>query len=54
MGVLRIPWWDANKDFLLDRIPGLVGIGEDEAAHNALHDARFQARILIALLDWKR
>jgi DNA polymerase III epsilon subunit-like protein len=54
MGVLRIPWWDANKDFLLDRIPGLVGIGDDESAHNALHDARFQARILIALLDWKR
>lgn len=54
MGVLRIAWWDANKDFLLDRIPELVGIGEEETAHNALHDARFQARILIALLDYKR
>jgi ribonuclease T len=54
MGVLRISWWDANKDFLLDRIPGLVGIGEKEMAHNALHDARFQARILIELLDYKR
>ena len=54
MGVLGISWWDANKDFLLERLPGLVGISQDETAHNALHDARFQARILIALLDWKR
>lgn len=54
MGVLKISWWDANKDFLLKRIPNLVGLSEDESVHNALHDARFQARILIALLDWKR
>lgn len=53
VGVLGISWWDANKDFLLTRIPGLVGIAPEEA-HNALHDARFQARILAALLDWKR
>ena len=54
MGVMGIAWWDANKDFLLEAIPGLAGLTADEMAHNALHDARFQARILIALLDWKR
>jgi DNA polymerase III epsilon subunit-like protein len=54
MGVLGISWWDSNKEFLLQKIPGLIGLGSDESAHNALHDARFQARILIALLDWKR
>ena len=54
MGTLGIAWKDANKDFLVQRIPGLMGLTEDESAHNALHDARFQARILITLLDWKR
>lgn len=54
MGVLGISWWDANKDYLLQRLPGLAGLAPGETAHNALHDARFQARILIALLDWKR
>jgi DNA polymerase III epsilon subunit-like protein len=54
MGVLGISWWDSNKEFLLQMIPGLAGLGDDESAHNALHDARFQARILIALLDWNR
>ena len=53
VGVLGIPWWDANKDFLLKAIPGLVGL-PPEQVHNALHDAQFQARILAALLDWKR
>lgn len=54
MGVLGIPWWDAQKDILLGVIPGLQGLTEKECAHNALDDARFQARILVALLDWKR
>jgi DNA polymerase III epsilon subunit-like protein len=54
VGVLGISWWDANKDFLLATMPGLIGLSTDEQAHNALHDARFQARILTALLDWKR
>jgi ribonuclease T len=54
MGVLGIAWWDANKDFLLTAIPGLAGLADGEVAHNALDDARFQARILAALLDWKR
>ncbi len=53
MGVLKISWWDAQKDFLLTRIPGLLGLNSGEVAHNALDDARFQARILVALLDWK-
>jgi DNA polymerase III epsilon subunit-like protein len=53
VGVLGIPWWDANKDYLLEAIPGLVGL-PPEQVHNALHDAQFQARILAALLDWKR
>lgn len=53
VGVLGISWWDANKEFLLKRIPGLVGL-PTEQVHNALHDAQFQARILVALLDWKR
>ena len=34
MGVLRIPWWDANKDFLLDRIPGLEGSGTGVRFHS--------------------
>jgi DNA polymerase III epsilon subunit-like protein len=54
MGVMGIAWWDANKDFLLTAIPGLAGLTEEECEHNALDDARFQARILVALLDWKR
>lgn len=54
VGVLGIAWWDANKDFLLQRMPGLVGLTAQEKSHNALDDARFQARILAALLDWKR
>jgi DNA polymerase III alpha subunit (gram-positive type) len=54
MGVLGIPWWDAQKDVLEKIIPGLQGLAEGECAHNALDDARFQARILVALLDWKR
>lgn len=53
VGVLGISWWDANKDYLLQAIPGLVGL-PPEQVHNALHDAQFQARILVALLDWKR
>ncbi|MBD3161961.1 MAG: 3'-5' exonuclease [Candidatus Eisenbacteria bacterium] len=51
MGALGISWWDANKDYLLKKLPGLAGLAEGEVAHNALHDARFQARILIALLE---
>jgi DNA polymerase III epsilon subunit-like protein len=54
MGVMGIAWWDANKDFLVEAIPGLAGLAATETAHNALDDARFQARILVALLDWKR
>jgi DNA polymerase III epsilon subunit-like protein len=53
VGVLGCSWWDANKDYLLKAIPGLVGL-PPEQVHNALHDAQFQARILVALLDWKR
>ncbi len=30
------------------------GTSPAEQVHNALHDAQFQARILAALLDWKR
>ncbi|MDM7914944.1 MAG: 3'-5' exoribonuclease, partial [Candidatus Eisenbacteria bacterium] len=51
MGVLRIPWWDAQKDILVQKLPGLSGLKEGERAHDALDDARFQARILCALLD---
>jgi DNA polymerase III epsilon subunit-like protein len=54
VGVLGISWWDANKDFLLETMPGLVGLTAQEKSHNALDDARFQARILKGLLDWKR
>ncbi len=52
VGVLKISWWDANKDFLQERLPGLTPL-PPELVHNALHDARYQAQILTALLDWK-
>jgi ribonuclease T len=51
VGALGISWWDANKDYLLKAIPGLVGLPKDQE-HNALHDAQFQARILVRLLEW--
>lgn len=52
VGVLKISWWDANKDVLQVKLPGLTPL-PPELVHNALHDARYQAQILIALLDWK-
>lgn len=52
MGVLKISWWDANKDFLQTKLPGLTPL-PPELVHNALHDARFQAELLVSLLDWK-
>lgn len=50
MGRLSLPWRSCNKERLLVAFPQLEApIAAD--VHNALHDARFQADILIALLD---
>lgn len=53
VGVLNISWWSANKDYLQKRLPGLTP-PPPELVHNALYDARFQAEILVSLLDWRR
>ena len=49
MGRMCVPWNRSNKDTLSEFFPTLV---QPENAHNALADARFQAEILIHLLDW--
>ena len=49
MGRLQVPWNRANKETLSATFPHLV---QPENVHNALADARFQAEILIQLLDW--
>ncbi|MCA9527832.1 MAG: 3'-5' exonuclease [Myxococcales bacterium] len=50
MGTHRLPWKQTNKERLEALHPGLVPPDPD-LVHNALADARFQADILIALLD---
>ena len=50
MGRLGLPWRDCNKERLLVAYPELEA-PRPEDVHNALHDAQFQADILIALLD---
>lgn len=53
MGKLDIPWLGTNKDVLSARLPGLKE--EDRSQkHRADYDARFQAEILAALLDYRR
>ncbi|MGC6417542.1 MAG: 3'-5' exoribonuclease domain-containing protein [Bradymonadia bacterium] len=50
MGVHRLPWRECNKEMLLELYPQLQA-PEPDMVHNALADARFQADILIALLQ---
>lgn len=50
MGRLGLPWRSCNKERLLVEFAQLEGPDAADV-HNALHDARFQADILIALLD---
>ena len=50
MGVHRLPWRECNKEMLLEIYPQLQAPDPD-MVHNALADARFQADILIALLQ---
>ncbi|MEZ4463965.1 MAG: 3'-5' exonuclease [bacterium] len=50
MGVHGLRWKQTNKEHLETLHPGLVP-PDPEQVHNALADARFQADILIALLD---
>ena len=50
MGRLGLPWRDCNKERLVEVYPGLHP-PRPEDVHNALSDARFQADILIALLE---
>jgi ribonuclease T len=50
MGRLGLPWRECNKERLLEEFEQLTAPNEADV-HNALHDAQFQADILIALLD---
>ena len=53
MGKLDIPWLATNKDVLADRLEGVER--EDRTLkHRADYDARYQAGILAALLDYRR
>ena len=49
MGTLGIPWRQANKSVLQKRLP--IPKHEDDKAHRADYDARYQAEILRALLE---
>ncbi len=49
-GKHQLLWTDTNKENLLEIYPNLVAPPE-ELVHNALVDARFQAELLISLLD---
>ena len=50
MGVLRLDWFDTNKERLAELIPGL-GVQDESQVHRADYDAFYQARILVGLLD---
>jgi len=51
MGRLGLPWRACNKERLLEEFSALKA-PDPKDVHNALADARFQADILIALLDY--
>ena len=51
MGRFGLPWRECNKETLTSLFPTLTA-PRPEDVHNALCDARFQADILIALLDY--
>jgi len=51
MGKLDIPWLATNKDVLEQYMPE-IGSEDMSQKHRADYDARFQARILAALLDY--
>lgn len=53
MGKLDIPWLATNKDVLAARLPQ-VGPEDLKLKHRADYDARYQAHILAALLDYRR
>ena len=52
MGKLDIPWLATNKDVITERIPA-VGREDMKQKHRADYDARYQARILAGLLDYR-
>jgi hypothetical protein len=53
MGKRDIPWLATNKDVLAERLPD-IGKEDLKLKHRADYDARYQARILVALLDLER
>ena len=53
MGKLDVPWLATNKDVIAERIPS-VGREDMTQKHRADYDARYQARILAGLLDYRR
>ena len=50
MGVLKLGWFETNKETLAEIFPGL-GDQDEKLVHRADYDALYQARILAALLD---
>lgn len=50
MGVLRLGWFDTNKETLARLLPSL-GDQDESLVHRADYDALYQARILAGLLD---
>jgi DNA polymerase III epsilon subunit-like protein len=50
MGRLRLPWFDTHKEMLEKLLPGL-GPPDQARVHRADYDARYQATILVELLN---
>lgn len=53
MGVLDLDWFETDKENLARLLPEL-GSQDEELVHRADYDARYQARILVGLLDHPR
>ena len=50
MGVLKLGWFETNKETLAEMLPSL-GDQDESLVHRADYDALYQAKILAALLD---
>ena len=53
MGVLGVPWLATTKETIEKHCPQ-IGREDKKQKHRADYDARYQAEILVALLDYKR
>lgn len=52
MGTLGLPWLATNKDILAERLPDLP-VEDKGQKHRADYDARYQAQLLVGLLDYQ-